>query len=141
MLLDLFALGGSNTGGHFAHLGGIFMGWLFVYQLQNGRDLSIGINSTLDKIKSYFEREQAPVAKAREARMVVKRNYKKTATEVFSEDEIQERVDNILEKIKQKGYEQLTQEEKEQDLHKFRRLKCNSSHGKRYFGKGILRRE
>jgi len=113
VLLDLFALGGPNTGGHFAHLGGVFMGWLFVFQLQNGRDLSIGINSTLDRIKSYFDSEKAPVVKAKEARMVVKRNYKKTASEVFSDDEIQERVDIILEKIKKKGYEHLTQEEKE----------------------------
>ena len=114
VLLDLFAVAGdSNTGGHFAHLGGVVMGWLFVSQLRAGNDWSEGVNNILDKIVQFFKGEKIPVTTAKEAKMVVKKSYKKSEPKVYSDDEIQERVDMILEKIKKEGYASLTNEEKE----------------------------
>lgn len=114
VLLDLFAVAGdSNTGGHFAHLGGVVMGWLFVSQLRSGNDWSDGINNILDKVVNFFSGEKVPVKTSREARIIVKQTYKKKDQITYSDDEIQERVDAILEKIKKTGYQSLTSEEKE----------------------------
>jgi membrane associated rhomboid family serine protease len=114
VLLDLFAVAGSsNTGGHFAHLGGVLMGWLFVAQLRAGNDWSEGVNNIVDRMERFFTAEKQPVRTAKEAKIVVKRTYKKTAPEHFSEDEFQERVDAILEKIKKEGYNSLSKEERD----------------------------
>jgi hypothetical protein len=114
VLLDLFAIAGdSNTGGHFAHLGGVVMGWLFVSQLRAGNDWSEGINNLLEKMVNFFSGAKVPVASTREAKIIVKRSYKKTEPKAYTDDEIQERVDAILEKIKKEGYHRLTNEEKE----------------------------
>ncbi|NND31381.1 MAG: rhomboid family intramembrane serine protease [Saprospiraceae bacterium] len=114
VLLDLFAVAGnSNTGGHFAHIGGVIMGWLFVAQLQAGNDWSEGVNSILDRLERFFTAEKVTVKSTKEAKLVVKHTYRKKDPEQFSDDEIQERVDQILEKIKQKGYNSLSVEEKE----------------------------
>lgn len=114
VLLDLFAVAGdSNTGGHFAHLGGVVMGWLFVSQLRAGNDWSEGINNLLEKMVNFFSGAKVPVNTTREAKIIVKKSYKKTEPKAYTDDEIQERVDAILEKIKKKGYHSLTNEEKE----------------------------
>ena len=114
VLLDLFAVAGnSNTGGHFAHLGGVIMGWLFVAQLQAGNDWSEGVNNLLTRLERFFTAEKASVKSAKEAKIVIRHTYKKKDPVSFSDDEIQERVDRILEKIKQKGYNSLSREEKE----------------------------
>lgn len=113
VLLDLFALAGnSNTGGHFAHLGGVAMGWLFVSQLRAGNDWSEGVNNLLDKVVNFFKGERIPVARSKEAK-IVKKTFSKSEPKQYSEDEIQERIDIILEKIKKTGYDSLSSEEKE----------------------------
>ena len=113
VLLDLFGIGGQyNTGGHFAHLGGVFMGWFFIYQLREGNDWSEGINSFLHKISMFFKEDKQRPAKKRDTKLVVKRQYKKKSNEL-SEQEIQNRIDLILDKIKEGGYQNLTQEEKD----------------------------
>ncbi len=113
ILLDLFGIGGQqNTGGHFAHLGGVFMGWLFVRQLQQGNDWSIGVNGFVEKIGSFFKDDRASTPRKRETTLVVKHSYKKKEDQL-DEAEIQERIDRILDKIKEVGYSNLTQAEKD----------------------------
>ena len=116
ILVDIFGLASDyNTGGHFAHLGGVVMGWLFVLQLREGNDWSEGINHLLKKISDFFSEPKKRVktrTMAKERTLVVKKHYKKNSAEL-SEDEVEERVDLILDKIKAKGYESLTKEEKD----------------------------
>jgi len=116
ILVDIFGLASDyNTGGHFAHLGGVVMGWLFVLQLREGNDWSEGINHLLKKISDFFSEPKKPVRKrtmAKERTLVVKKHYKKNSAEL-SEDEVEERIDLILDKIKARGYESLTKEEKD----------------------------
>lgn len=113
ILIDLFAIGGYNTGGHFAHIGGIIMGWIFVSQLRSGNDWSEGVNNVVDKVENLFRAEKVPATTARQTRLVVKRNYKKKDTSQMSPTEVQSRVDSILDKIKDKGYNSLTDEERD----------------------------
>ncbi len=115
ILVDIFGLASvENTGGHFAHLGGVMMGWLFVLQLREGNDWSEGVNNILHKITQFFTETKQPVqtTTAKERKLVVKKHYTQR-TDSLSEAEVQERIDLILDKIKAKGYENLTREEKD----------------------------
>ena len=40
---------------HFGHLGGAFFGWLFVYLLKRGTDLSVPFNNFTDRIMNIFQ--------------------------------------------------------------------------------------
>lgn len=117
--LDVFALGGDiNTGGHIAHLGGVIMGWLFVRQLREGRDWALPVNMILDRMMHPFKWQARP---ARRKPTMAYKNPNRTrttsrkasaASDVENTSE-QERLDAILDKIKQSGYDSLSEVEKE----------------------------
>lgn len=118
IILDIAGTAGDyNTGGHFAHLGGVFFGWFYVYQLRAGNDMAIGFNRMLDKIQSLFSKketakEKSPLKvkyKAKDISSKARGNRRSDNNNV----PFQERVDAILEKIKAHGYDNLTDEEKE----------------------------
>lgn len=126
VLLNLFLIPkGGNTGGYIAHLGGAGFGWLFVWQLRQGKDWSIPVNNILDKIASFFQglTNGNVLEKSRRKPRVV---YKNTERQGRSRNErgsarsdsatshsYQEQLDTILDKIKKSGYESLSEEEKE----------------------------
>jgi membrane associated rhomboid family serine protease len=127
VLLDVFALGNNlNTGGHFAHLGGALMGWIFVRRLQEGDDWSEPINNLLSRISEFFRglgqdrgtRKRGPRVAYRNPNRGPRRQAaggRRTDSRQQSEQGLsyQERLDAILDKIKDSGYESLNQEEKE----------------------------
>lgn len=112
VVIDLAMIANLNAAGsHIAHLGGGLFGWFFMSQLQKGKDLSLGMNRFFDWINGIFAPEES------EAR-------DKTRTAVFYEKGekepykkipqlTQKRIDAILDKIGEKGYDKLTEEEKE----------------------------
>lgn len=110
VVIDLISISGLNTGGHIAHLGGALFGFLFIRQLQVGNDWSKPFYSLLDGIKRIFVPSKRP-------RVVYKRRRKAKREKVTSNEDInqdkQERVDAILDKIARSGYDSLTKEEKE----------------------------
>ncbi len=111
VLLDLIQIPLNNTGGHIAHLGGAFFGFLYIKMLQNGTDLTKGISTFLDYILGLFRPKKATPFKT------VHRNTKKqpqtsTAT-AADKDMTQKQIDDILDKISKSGYDSLTKEEKE----------------------------
>jgi membrane associated rhomboid family serine protease len=111
VILDLLSASGSNAGGHFAHLGGAAFGFIFIKQLQNGRDLSIGFNRVAD----WFMLRLRP-ARARRSNLKVSHSQARVKVEVtINEGKVpQEVIDRILDKIAQQGYDALTKVEKEQ---------------------------
>jgi membrane associated rhomboid family serine protease len=126
LLIDLFAMAGNtNTGGHFAHLGGALFGWIFVRQLRKGKDLSVFVNRLIYSISLLFnpearkqERKGPHVVyknKDTQKTSARKQQRKKRSKPNHSSDNLshQEQVDTILDKIKEQGYESLTPEEKE----------------------------
>lgn len=119
VLLDLVGIANaSNTGGHAAHIGGFAAGCWFVYQLRDGRDLSDPVNRLLDRIRGWFlpARPQAkkPKRKAQPAFRTTLGGAARAGSVSDTNDmSFQERLDAILDKIKEKGYENLTQEEKD----------------------------
>lgn len=118
LLFDLIGVANKyNSGGHVAHLGGFAMGCLFVYRLRDGSDWAEPINRIMDRIAGWFSGNAG--AKVRGPRKPQKAFSGKTFTATRGgrapqeDHNYQVRLDAILDKIKQSGYESLSPEEKE----------------------------
>ncbi|MEN9612506.1 MAG: hypothetical protein RLZZ628_3320 [Bacteroidota bacterium] len=107
----------ANTGGAFAHLGGAAFGWLFVTQLQNGVDLGEFIYTFGNYITNLFTRKPNPY----EPKVTYRREKERTQPTAKADSkgdhknnaEYENRLNMILDKIKQFGYDGLTPDEKE----------------------------
>ena len=114
ILLQLVALeANSNAGGTFGHLGGLIMGYIYVVQLRRGNDWAIPVNRLLDKIQNFFQKDarQKPKVVYRNPNLKKTRESRKGSN--ISDISHEEKLDTILDKIKQKGMSSLTEEEKE----------------------------
>ncbi len=49
---------GGNAGGHFAHLGGALLGYLYARQLLNGKDIGEGFSRIVDAIANLFKKRE-----------------------------------------------------------------------------------
>jgi hypothetical protein len=105
VLLDLLSIADGNSGGHIAHLGGAFFGWLYVSRLKTGKDFTAGFNRLMDSIASFFFRPKL--------RTVHKRTSASDEAFLAAKKNKQEVIDEILDKISKAGYDSLTKEEKE----------------------------
>jgi membrane associated rhomboid family serine protease len=110
--LDLIQLPMSNTGGHLAHLGGAFFGYIFVSLLRNGTDLTDAITKIIDFLanQSKNKKQKTPFKK-------VHKNYNHqptfTESKIVKKDKTQQQIDEILDKISASGYDSLSKEEKD----------------------------
>lgn len=116
LLFDLIGVANRfNSGGHIAHLGGFAMGCFFVYRLRDGHDWAEPINRLLDRIAGWFTPGRSARPNKRKPQKAYSGTFTATRGGLAPQDEpsYQERLDAILDKIKEKGYENLTPEEKE----------------------------
>lgn len=120
LLFDLIGIANKyNSGGHVAHLGGFAMGCLFVYRLRDGHDWAEPVNRLTDRLAGWFSVDQSPDGRApkRKPQKAFSKSFTATRGGRAPQDEssasYQERLDAILDKIKQSGYESLSPEEKE----------------------------
>ena len=142
VLMNIISLGSNvNTGGTFGHLGGIVMGFLFAWYLKRGTDLSAPVQSAIGGVQNLYNsvlrpspdhpkpgpraafrggrsvRETATTKERpgfmRRASGASKASGRKAATPLDTEANHQEQLDAILDKIKDKGYNSLSKEEKE----------------------------
>ncbi|RLD32616.1 MAG: rhomboid family intramembrane serine protease [Bacteroidetes bacterium] len=102
--IDLLSIPAGNPGGHIAHLGGAFWGFIYALSLKNGTDLYrfLNVSAYTPKAKSTFSYE--------------KQEYKRPVSDdEYNEQKIkkQKKIDEILDKISKSGYSSLTKEEKE----------------------------
>jgi hypothetical protein len=112
VVLDLLAIPNlENVGGHIAHIGGALLGFIFITQLQRGRDWSVGFNRLFGGLTNSFSRRRQPRVVYRSERRKSAPTRKRKASRY--EKGKQEQLDEILDKIAQSGYENLTTEEKE----------------------------
>lgn len=110
VIIDIISLPSSNAGGHIAHLGGAFFGYFFVKQLQRGRDLGAGFNIIGDRVTNLFRKKtELKISYRGKERSTVTSFLKKPAVQSTKE----ERLDLILDKISQSGYESLSKDEKD----------------------------
>jgi membrane associated rhomboid family serine protease len=121
IFLDIIAIADNyKAGGSLAHLGGAGMGWLYATQLRKNIDLGkpisliinflTGIFNKKSKKNFTFERGEKIYTKEKPDFDTATKGSRKSDTEGGSE---QDKLDLILDKIKEKGYESLTKEEKE----------------------------
>ncbi|HIE73404.1 MAG TPA: rhomboid family intramembrane serine protease [Flavobacteriales bacterium] len=105
IVLDIMSIPQGNAGGHIAHLGGAFFGYLYVKQLNSGNDIANSFNKIMDNLNSYLKKD--PKLKKAYSRKKSDQDYRKEKVQN------QAKIDNILDKIAKSGYEGLTKEEKD----------------------------
>jgi membrane associated rhomboid family serine protease len=94
VIMDFLGISGLNAGGELSHLGGAIIGFVYIRQLQNGRDWIAGITN-LFKPKPKMK--------------IVAKNNSRSSHDLPRQEEI----DLILDKISRSGYDSLTRQEKE----------------------------
>ncbi len=114
IITDILTIPLSNAGGHIAHLGGAFFGYLFASRYKQGKDLTRGINRLIDGVVTWFRPR---------TRMKVSYGNKRSARSTYvpkddleynkRKKEEQKEIDRILDKIASSGYESLNKKEKE----------------------------
>lgn len=107
LVLDITSISTSdNSGGHIAHLGGAFFGYLFASNILKGRDITAWFGRFCAWTGNFFKTKP----KLRVA-------YKCPPTDDHEynrqKNEDQQEIDRILDKISKGGYESLTRKEKE----------------------------
>ena len=105
ILLDILSIPKGNSGGHIAHLGGAFFGYLYVKQLNEGNDIASSFNKIIDYLATYFKRKP-------KLRKAYRRN-KSDQEYLYEKAANQAKIDKVLDKIAKSGYEGLTQDEKD----------------------------
>lgn len=103
--LSVIGTTGGNAGGEFAHIGGALFGLIYILQLKRGIDLTAGLQQ-LFSTKINFQGSKKPKKKAP---LKIVHDKRKEAPEMPNQD----RLDTILDKIKDVGFENLTSEEKD----------------------------
>ena len=105
LAIDLLSVVSVNAGGHIAHIGGALFGILFAAQYQKGKDLTVYINRLIDRLVNWKKR--------RPPRMkVVYRKQESDAAYNMRKRKETDTLDEILDKLKQSGYQSLSSEEK-----------------------------
>jgi membrane associated rhomboid family serine protease len=113
VVIDLAKIAADdNAGGHVSHLGGAIFGFIFMKQYQRGRDWSAGMSKFFDWVNDLAN----PAAKVKpSSRPKEELYYNTSGTQPYRKvpNLTQKRIDAILDKIGEKGYQQLTEEEKQ----------------------------
>jgi len=104
VVLDVLSIPKGNAGGHIAHLGGALFGYIYIKQLQKGKDYSVGFTKWMDSLSNLFKPKSNLKTVHKRAKTDRQFNTEKSAQ--------QKAVDLVLEKISKSGYESLSKEEK-----------------------------
>ena len=92
VIFDLAQLPISNSGGHIAHLGGALTGFFAGFKMKSGQN-----------IFNYFKKNNSHNKSTSQKQKIYKRNFKNIK---------QQKIDHILDKINESGYDSLSNEEK-----------------------------
>lgn len=103
--------GSQGTAHNLAHLGGGLIGFLFVLSLRKGYDWSKWMNQLYHWFVNLFNPDK-PVRKQAQIKEKVFYNTRGQAPFIKRPVITQERIDEILDKINQKGYSHLSDDEK-----------------------------
>ena len=106
IVVDLLSVTSFNSGGHIAHLGGAFAGYLFAVLMKNGKDMTAWLNKTIDFFVNIFKSKPNMRVTHKQRGKNIDYEYNK------NKKQESEQIDAILDKIKKTGYNNLTTEEK-----------------------------
>lgn len=100
VVLDLIQIPAGNAGGHLAHLGGAFLGFMMTRYFHQGTVL-------IHWVEQLFRpKEKTPLK-------TVYKNKNKSYKKTTNKNEEQAKIDSILDKISKSGYDTLSKEEKD----------------------------
>ncbi len=111
IIIDFAGIGKGGASFHLAHLAGGLAGFMFIVSLRKGHDAGAWMNRTYSWFIDLFN----PDKKISTAQKTKEKMFYKTGNQKpFEKKSIitQQRVDEILDKINQKGYSLLSEEEK-----------------------------
>ncbi len=113
VIIDYAMIASSGAGIGLAHLSGALIGFLYITRLKNGSDWGEWMHRSYNWFFNLFE--PAPEIKRRDEikKEIFYQPTTKQAPFVRKTNVTQQRVDELLDKINQKGYKTLTEEEKE----------------------------
>lgn len=108
VLISFFGITSNNAGGEIAHLGGAFIGYIFIVSLRQGKDITVWLNKIFDFIFDIFKPRKLKVKKNNSftGRKMTDAEYNQNKANRLKE------IDRILDKIKTSGYESLSTDEK-----------------------------
>jgi membrane associated rhomboid family serine protease len=110
LLIDFAGVATESAAYSLSHLGGALAGFLFVIFLRHGKDGSVWMNNFYDWFINLFN----PDKKNKKVSVKEKVFYNTGKRDPYSKTSnvTQQRVDEILDKINQRGYKSLTDDEK-----------------------------
>lgn len=106
-VLDVINISNSNSGGHIAHIGGAALGFFFARRWKQGQDITNWVNTATAFVQAIF-RSRPKVKLKHKAEGANRKSQQSNRTK-----NEQARVDEILDKISQSGYDSLSKEEKD----------------------------
>jgi len=112
VIIDFAGVAGLSAAYNISHLAGAFIGFMFVFSLRKGSDWSVWMNNFYDWFINLFNPNKKKVPAKRRIKEKV---FYKTGNQkpfIKRSNITQQRIDEILDKINQKGYHLLTDEEK-----------------------------
>jgi len=115
IVLDMLSLDSNNAGGSLAHLGGALTGLAFGFSLRKGIDLTVWINPVLDCFANLIP------TRRRKMKVTYRRPKNEQANKTVDLDQKYrdskkndiDQLDIILDKIRESGYESLSETEKQ----------------------------
>lgn len=112
VIIDFAGVSGASAAYNISHLAGAFTGFMFVFSLRRGRDWSLWMNNFYGWFINLFNPDKKKAAT--QIRIKEKVFYKTGNQKPFTKNSniTQQRIDEILDKINQKGYHLLSEEEK-----------------------------
>jgi hypothetical protein len=110
LIIDLATIPVSNPGGHIAHISGGVMGFVYVVMLKRGKDWGNWMNNFYYWVSNLFNPDKPKKGKTVRSQLF----YKATVQPFTKTPSVtQQRIDEILDKISQRGYNSLSEDEKE----------------------------
>ena len=110
---------GANAGGEIAHLGGALLGYLYITQLRKGNDWGVPVQRVGIFLENLFSRSRSKVKVSyRKAKTTSSGGFGSFSTKTNpstlakNQEDTQKQIDQILDKIADKGYDALSKEEK-----------------------------
>lgn len=114
--LDVLNLTGSNAGGHIAHLGGAIVAFFFIRSMRQGHEWNVYLFQIIDTVRNMLFRPKSKKKRRGfsfgESSYVKYEEVKKPKGSSSKSSQDTAKMDAILDKIKEKGYDSLSKEEK-----------------------------
>ena len=104
IFIDIISIPKGNAGGHIAHLGGAFIGLLFIQQWKKGKDITEALEMLIQQFLGLFRKKRLKTVHKRPQ-----------SDDEYKSESINRSVniDVILDKIAKSGYDSLNDKEKE----------------------------